>query len=172
MISPGRFFTQNIRLRAFSLVEVTMALGIAAFAFTALLGMLPIGLNLFRTATDSSVTTRIVQKISGDLQQTDFDSLSQSGNQTFYFDEQGTTRKSKDNAIYWAQVQIVPTTKLPGASSQPSSDLARVVIQVARNPNGTAFSQASDGTWKEENGVKFIKRSFFVARNTPKSQDG
>ncbi len=52
-----------------------MAIGIIAFAFVALLGMLPTGLNTFRKAMDTSVSAQIAQKISGELQETDYFTL-------------------------------------------------------------------------------------------------
>ncbi len=61
--------------RAFSLVEVTIAIGIVAFAFVALVGVLPVGLQTFRRAVDASVSAQITQRIINDIQQTDFDIL-------------------------------------------------------------------------------------------------
>jgi uncharacterized protein (TIGR02598 family) len=151
---------------AFSLIEVAMALGIVAFAFTALMGMLPVGLGLFRKATDTSVATRIVQKVSGDLQQADFDSIGSADGQILYFDEQGTVLSSANGAIYWARVSIFPGAQLPG-STQTGADLTRIVIQVAHNPAARQPAAGSDGTWQEQDGVRLIKRSLFLARNTP-----
>lgn len=146
-----------------------MALGIVAFAFTALMGMLPVGLGLFRSATDTSVATRIVQKVSGDLQQADFDTISTAGSQILYFDEQGTALPSVNRAIYWARVNIFPNAELPGSEGAGTQDLARVVIQVAHNPAAKQPTSGSDGTWQEQDGVRLIKRSLFVARNTPQA---
>ena len=46
---------------AFSLVEVTLALGIIAFAFIAILGMIPVGLTASREAAESVATSLIAQ---------------------------------------------------------------------------------------------------------------
>lgn len=153
--------------RAFSLIEVAMALGIVAFAFTALLGMLPVGLGLFRNATDTSVATRIVQKVSGDLQQADFETITSADGQILHFDEQGTILSSASGAIYWARVSIFPSVQLPGNSRAGTGDLTRVVIQVAHNPAAKEPTSGADGTWQEQAGVRLIKRSLFLARNTP-----
>lgn len=168
VISP---LTSRPRLappRAFSLIEVTIALGIAAFAFTAMLGMLPVGLSLFRDATETSVATRIVQRISGELQQADFDSLDASAQTIRYFDDQGSALPSSEGAIYWTKVSIFAGAELPGTDRQPSEDLSRIIIQVAHNPSGAETSAGADGTWQEREGMRIIKRSLFVARNTPK----
>lgn len=167
MILPPSFHKRTAVAQAFSLIEVAMALGIVAFAFTALLGMLPVGLTLFRNATDTSVATRIVQKVSGDLQQADYDTLATAEGRVRYFDEQGTELLSSAGSIYWAQVNIFPGAELPGRAN--STDLSRIVIQVAHNPVAAQPVADPDGTWREQDGLRLIKRSLFLARNTPQS---
>jgi len=67
VISPPR------SRRAFSLVEVALSIGIIAFAFVALLSLLPAGLTTFRRALDTSICTQIAQRIVGEAQLVDFD---------------------------------------------------------------------------------------------------
>jgi len=85
--------------RAFSLIETALALGIVAFAFVGLMGMLPAGLATFRKAMDTTVSAQIVQRIVSDAEQSDFDTLSgQAAStdadyyvmKTRYFDDQGS----------------------------------------------------------------------------------
>jgi type II secretory pathway pseudopilin PulG len=59
----------------FSLVEVVLAVGVVAFAFVAIMGLLPAGLQQFRQAIDNSVCTQIAQRVIMDCQQTDFNTL-------------------------------------------------------------------------------------------------
>lgn len=169
MSVPRHISRSKSLLRAFSLVEVTLALGIVAFAFTALLGMLPVGLNLFRSAADTSVTTRIVQKVSGDLQQADFDTVSLKEERILYFDEQGSPAASAAKAIYWTRVNIFPSAQLPGSEGAGSPDLARVVIQIVHNPGAIQPIVAEDGTWQEGAGLRLIMRSLLIARNIPQA---
>src|SRR2546430_586204 len=63
------------RKAAFSLVEVVTSIGIAAFAFISVLGLIPTGLNTFRQAVDTSVGSQIMQRVINEAQQTDFDRL-------------------------------------------------------------------------------------------------
>lgn len=49
--------------RAFSLIEVALALGIIAFALVAILGMIPVGLNASRDAIDDTRTSLIAQDV-------------------------------------------------------------------------------------------------------------
>ena len=64
----------------FSLVEVALAIGIVAFAFVALLALLPAGLTTFRRALDISICTQIAQRIVSEAQQADFDVVTDKDN--------------------------------------------------------------------------------------------
>lgn len=59
----------------FSLVEIALAIGIIAFAFVALMSLMPAGLTTFRRALDITICTQIAQKIVAEAQQQDFDVL-------------------------------------------------------------------------------------------------
>lgn len=64
----------------FSLVEVALAIGIVAFAFVALMSLLPAGLTTFRRALDISICTQIAQRIVSECHQVDFDILTDKAN--------------------------------------------------------------------------------------------
>jgi len=51
----------------FSLVEVAIALGIVAFGLVAVLGLLPVGLNLAKDSSDEVIAVNIMAAISADL---------------------------------------------------------------------------------------------------------
>ena len=55
---------------AFSLVEVTLALGIAAFCLIAVVGLLPVGMNSNQTATEQTNSVGILSAIAADLRAT------------------------------------------------------------------------------------------------------
>src|ERR1700742_1236811 len=61
--------------QGFSLVEVVLALGIVAFAFVAILGLIPAGMSTFRQAINISVCSQIGQRVIGDAFQADYDTL-------------------------------------------------------------------------------------------------
>jgi hypothetical protein len=52
---------------AFSLVEVVLALGVAAVAFTAIMGLFPLGLDMSRETHEETQAALIAQSILGDL---------------------------------------------------------------------------------------------------------
>ena len=62
-----RVFTS---LSAFSLVEVTLAIGIAAFCLIAVIGLIPVGVQVNRNATSQTAATNIVTSVVTDLRAT------------------------------------------------------------------------------------------------------
>ena len=106
---------------AFSLIETALALGIVAFAFVGLMGMLPAGLSTFRKAVDTTVSAQIVQHIVSDAEQSDFDTLAAQAASTStdfyvlktrYFDDQGS--------------EVVPA----GGTTPTPADLLRILYHV------------------------------------------
>ena len=55
---------------AFSLVEVTVALGVAAFCLIAVFGLMPVGVQTNRNATSQTAATNIVAAVVADLRAT------------------------------------------------------------------------------------------------------
>jgi uncharacterized protein (TIGR02598 family) len=54
----------------FSLVELTMALGIAAFCLIAVMGLMPVGVQTNRNATSQTAATNIMAAVVADLRAT------------------------------------------------------------------------------------------------------
>ncbi|MDF1826107.1 MAG: Verru_Chthon cassette protein B [Verrucomicrobiales bacterium] len=76
--------------RAFSLVEVTIAMAIAAVALVTLIGMIPQGMNTMREAGDTAIEARIHQQILNELQMVDFDTIHDEYHELIvYYDGQG-----------------------------------------------------------------------------------
>ena len=85
-----------MKTSAFSLVEVTLALGIAAFCLIAVFGLIPVGLQTNRNATSQTAARNIMAAVVADLRATPITCTksSQFGIQfgtgtTLYFDGQG-----------------------------------------------------------------------------------
>src|SRR5207302_3575123 len=58
------------RVNAFSLVELTLALGVAAFCLIAVFGLMPIGVQTNRNATSQTRATNIMAAVIADLRAT------------------------------------------------------------------------------------------------------
>jgi uncharacterized protein (TIGR02598 family) len=139
--------------RAFSLVEVALAVGVIAFAFVALFGMLPVGLQTFRDAIDTSNEARIVQTFVSKVLATDFKNLkttvdAAATNEVVYFDEEGTQTDtslsplaSKANSrIYEAKVFVDDPTVPTLTNTLTYSANIVVVFANMSSPAGKEFS--------------------------------
>lgn len=118
-----------------------MAIGVVGFAFVAIFALLPAGLGIFRQAMDTSIGAQISQRVVGEAEQTDFDSLvpgtdssatiagvTKDGSGAFYalplryFDDQGTeilgtSAADLAKALYTVRVR----GSMPGTDTSPAS---------------------------------------------------
>lgn len=113
----------TISSRGFSLVEVTIAMAIAAIGILSVIGLIPQGMDTMRKATDQAIEGRIHQQILSELQMADFDALDTAyvgsgGPLQFYYDDQGeevgdsASGTIRDGAIhvYTARVSVPKAT--------------------------------------------------------------
>jgi len=111
----------NLRLRrscaAFSLVELTLALGVAAFCLLAAFGLMPIGVQTNRNATSQTAAASIMAAVAADLRGTPKaydntkaynvgDTVLLSGN--CYTATAVTTGHSPPNSTYWTNGSPCP----------------------------------------------------------------
>lgn len=94
---------------AFSLVEVTLAIGIIAFAFVALFGLLPTGMATFRASVDATNDITIMQEMNAMVQVTRWNNIEKlsfkNGGDIYYFDEEGRRTDTKQNRSGQQDVQ-------------------------------------------------------------------
>lgn len=111
---------------AFSLVEVTVALGVMAFAMLAIFGLLPIGLGSNATALQQTAAVNLATGIIADLRQTPSTAdIAASGGaltakspryavdltqatSTLYLDESGVLQSAATNARYKVTIALNP----------------------------------------------------------------
>jgi uncharacterized protein (TIGR02598 family) len=117
--------------KAFSLVEVVLAIGVVSFAMMAMLGTLPIGLKSSQESRGQVATANIARQLQGELQQISFNDQSQDAltvaslsGQSMYYTLEGTKTDKVDSAYYVANF-AVNGVSLPGLSIDPA--LARTV---------------------------------------------
>lgn len=110
--------------RAFTLVEMALATGIVSFAMVGILGLIPVGLNTFRSAITLSIEANIAQRLSSDVQRTDFANQLTSS-RYFYYDEQGLEVPAAA-AIYTAELQ--PPANIASAGVVSADVPARTVL--------------------------------------------
>ncbi len=61
---------RNCKISAFSLVEITLALGVAGFCFIAILGLLPAGVQTNQRSISQTAATNILSSVVTDLRAT------------------------------------------------------------------------------------------------------
>lgn len=171
------------KLSAFTLVEVTLSIGIVAFAFLSVFGLLPTGTTIFRQAMDTSVGSQIAQRVFNDAQQTDFDQLILDKNDNTiacnatglksarYFDDQGTEVTDATKAVYQVNTRIMPMTmtKLPNDTDISSlatlAVMASVTIQIVNNPGNQPLTpDPATNLWSDSR-FPIATYSGLVARN-------
>ena len=158
--------------RGFSLVEVTLALGITAVALVSLMGMLPKGLQTLQQANDKAVMGRIHQQILGELQLTSWEPKSTGSKsplesfdkQVRFYDDQGIELPDSDkgefNHVYTARISLPKTGSqlpesvgggsfrgivLPGEDG-PSDDFLRLVlVEVTSNVDKSFLDSPESG---------------------------
>lgn len=108
-LSPSAF---SSRLSAFSLVEVVIAIGVAAFCLIALIGLIPMGVKSVKSTYSQTSASELLEAVSLDLRNTPigsnttpsyaitlptFNTPNATANATLYLDENGVTYSSSAN---------------------------------------------------------------------------
>lgn len=189
---PDTLRSRHPASAAFSLIEVVLAIGVIAFGFVSILGLLPTGLQLFREAVETSVSSQIAQRVINDAQQTDFKVLTDEDNlpaslDTFtfqgpavavgafrYFDDQGNeivpasgslSSSEQLRVVYWVNTRIKPRTDR-GQSTTRTQCLATVTVQVAKNPGNKNLPLGQDNLIVRPASVSVKTYAILVSRNT------
>jgi len=130
--------------RAFSMIEVTMALGIAVFGIITIFALLPTGLNLTRESSAQCLAVNILTGLASDIRNSDGAAstkvfkipLGSVGSGVIYFDESGLSLDAIPSAaaIYKAEWSVQP---LDAANAIPPYVHAQVGWPAqAKNPIG------------------------------------
>jgi uncharacterized protein (TIGR02598 family) len=130
-------------LSGFSLIEVTLALGVMAFAVVAIMGLLAIGLTSSQRSTSTTAAARLAAEVQSELQQVGLasffvgdTSFNVEGRIASYYDNGGNLvlvydGQGKPISQVYDVCRTVLNCNLPGATTSP---LKRVVVQVLNNP--------------------------------------
>jgi type II secretory pathway pseudopilin PulG len=120
---------------AFSLVEVTLALGIAAFCLIAVFGLMPVGVQTNRNATSQTAATNIIASVIADMRATTSSTSRQYGitfgsAKTLYFDGAGE-----------CSIDVTGSTAVDGSSwSPPLQTRYRLNITFPLSPTGLSYA--------------------------------
>jgi uncharacterized protein (TIGR02598 family) len=123
------------RLRSvasFSLVELTLALGVAAFCLIAVFGLVPVGVQTNRNATSETAATNILSSVVSDIR-------ASPGNQSQASKKYGILR-SKTNITRVCFDGQGGWTKLQGNNTVcPANSRYRLFVKMANNPDSVVY---------------------------------
>jgi len=129
----------------FSLIEVTLAVGIIAFAFLQIISLMPAGLARLHSAKELTVATQIATHVTNELKQTDFTQLRQSPTVFFRYydtsganfpvDELGNTAPTRTDVLYVTKIELTPeSAQNKTFTTITTASLIKAKIVVAYNP--------------------------------------
>ncbi len=110
---------------AFSLIEVTLAIGVVSFSMLAILAVLPVGLRTFRDSKVETALGGIQRQVRAEAVQqwTNFDG------ETMYFSDEGIAVDLADGP-YFAATGSLSAPVVPGVSADTTNSLRRLQVKV------------------------------------------
>lgn len=135
---------RNSSPQAFSLVEVTIAMGIAAFAVIGVMSLVPGGLATLRASVDASAVSRIMHTVASEARQANnFNAITSTTN---YFDDNGLKldAANRTQSIYSAELRVLPSAVVPGAAAA-NPNLKAISVRVVRAPGAPANAFSQEG---------------------------
>lgn len=126
------------REAGFSLVEVTIALAVAAFCLIAVFGLIPTGLNTSKAAINLTTATSIMAAVDTDLRAAPLSAgarsptfgfdLANTGEQTLVFAADGTPTGAIGGAAGNDSLYEAAVTLIPPAADEKSATKARIRV--------------------------------------------
>lgn len=130
----------------FSLVEVTLAVAIAALAIITLLGLLPQGLEMARKTSLMINDSNILEQITHDMENASFDLLPNQTLKKYYNDQGREVAQDATDLAFVVEIEPQQVVALPKAEkTQPY--MKRLVIKIAATSSpGFVFTPLNANT--------------------------
>jgi|GEM_PF-1706251 len=179
--SEERVFTAPVRRRhnilrhGFSLIEVTISLGIVASVLIPVVALLPYSMSSMREAIDISSSSRIIERIVSDAQLTDYDDLDDLDGEIRYFDDQSNDitdnydTDAKIRHLYTARIRVPTVNNSLGGVTLPTRGTSgnsireftrRLFIDVATTRGDTSFEfDSAENKKRLESFVTFVSKT-------------
>jgi type II secretory pathway pseudopilin PulG len=123
---------------AFSLVEVTLAIGIAAFCLIAVFGLMPVGIQTNRNATSQTAATNVIAAVVADLRATPTASATSS--------QFGITFGSCRKLYFDGPGQVVASAACDDTTPPPETSRYRLSVSFPTSPTGLSYADVKV-TW-------------------------
>lgn len=121
---------------AFSLIEVTIAMGVVSFSLLSMLALLPLGLGTLRDSKLEADTGSIQRQLRAELAALPFSELPEFASRTLYFSEEGTLLPERLKAqAHYLVTGSTQEAKIPGLASTAANSLRQITVQMA-SPHG------------------------------------
>jgi uncharacterized protein (TIGR02598 family) len=131
------------RVNGTSLIEVVIAIGIISFAMIPLLGLMPAGMNMHRSASDDIALVLIKKDLTAQFRNLGFSSAASINSTNFFYSGNGESVLSSDPfAIYEAKLTRNDLAEF-------SSKANRLVFEIKKNRQSNAIiaiTLPDDGT--------------------------
>ena len=128
-----------------TLVEVVITVGILVTVMIPLLGLLSAAIETSGKAASITTSARIASRLLGEVQQSNWSTLSDWTNKDVFFDDQGIECiGTKTNAVYTARVKLGVTAgvTMVTSGSVPANQWQRQVMVLVASRPGTQGTQS------------------------------
>ena len=131
--------------RGFSLIEVTMAIGIVSFCLLTVMGLLSVGSSTLKQAVDQTVESQIAQKLAGEILLTPYSQLTKYAGTNIYFDDAGSSVAAVSDPRYKVQI-FLTNPNYPGSANAPANtpianSMQTVQMNIVKMPGESASNR-------------------------------
>jgi len=127
--------------RAFSLVEVVLALGIFSVSILSIVGLMATGLNSANGSSTNLAVTNIMRELRANIQSMPFSNLSRTGSITYHFGTDGYTNTAS-SAYYYTAILTPAAPAYPSGTSSTNADTISVVISYPYPANSQSITNS------------------------------
>ena len=133
--------------RAFSLVEVSIALAVVSIALLSVMGLMPVGLSTMREAMDQTAEAQILRRISGEAALVPYDRLDAfAAASPYYFAQDGTLQGHQSPDTRYAVSLARLAANYPGSSNAAdlSASMATFRLETVRMASGVEQTRTTN----------------------------
>jgi uncharacterized protein (TIGR02598 family) len=129
--------------KAFSLIEVTLALAVVSFSMLTIAGLLPIGLSTLSSAATRTGEANIAKEMSSELEQIPLSEITGLSQTTYYYDRGGNQVLQNSSDAFFSASFVANSPHIPGTPGTYPSVAQTVVVTLHYPQNiGASFQKS------------------------------